>query len=56
MAAVSATRCDTGFKREYLAMRQAGKPAKVALIAIARKIAVAANSMLKANQPWTKPA
>jgi transposase len=54
MAAISATRSDKGFKREYLAMRQAGKPAKVALIAIARKIAVAANSMLKAQQPWTK--
>jgi transposase len=56
MAAISATRTDNGFKREYLAMRQAGKPAKVALIAIARKIAVAANSMLKAQQPWTKHA
>jgi transposase len=56
MAAISATRSDKGFRREYLAMRHAGKPAKVALIAIARKIAVAANSMLKANQPWSKPA
>ena len=56
LAAISATRTDKGFKREYLAMRQAGKPAKVALIAIARKIAVAANSMLKAQQPWTKSA
>lgn len=54
MAAVSAVRSDKGFKREYLAMRQAGKPAKVALIAIARRIAVAANAILKTNQPWTK--
>lgn len=56
LAAVTATRSDKGFKREYLAMRQAGKPAKVALIAIARKIVVAANGMLKTGQPWTKPA
>jgi transposase len=56
MAAISATRSDNGFKREYLAMRQAGKPAKVALIAIARKIVVAANGMLKSAQPWQKPA
>jgi transposase len=56
MAAVSATRTDKGFKREYLAMRQAGKPAKVALVAIARKIVVAANSMLKSQQPWQKTA
>lgn len=56
MAAVSATRTDKGFKREYLAMRQAGKPAKVALVAIARKIVVAANGMLKSGQTWSKPA
>jgi transposase len=56
MAAVSATRTDRGFKTEYLAMRQAGKPAKVALVAIARKIVVAANGMIKSGQPWQKPA
>jgi transposase len=54
MAAVSAVRADKGFKREYQAMRQAGKPAKVALVAIARKIVVAANGMLKTNRPWEK--
>jgi transposase len=56
MAALSAARHDKGFKREYLTLRQAGKPAKVALVAIARKIVVAANGMLKSNQPWQKPA
>lgn len=56
MAAVSAARTDKGFRREYLAMRQAGKPAKVALIAIARKLVVIANGMLKTGQPWQKPA
>lgn len=54
MAAVNAIRSDNGFKREYLAMRQAGKPAKVALVAIARKIVVAANVMLKTGFPWQK--
>jgi len=56
MAAVSAARTDKGFRREYLALRQAGKPAKVALVAIARKIVIAANGMLKSGQPWQKPA
>jgi len=56
MAAVSATRTDKGFKREYLAMRNAGKPAKVAFVAIARRIAVAANAIIKTGQPWQKPA
>jgi len=54
MAAVSAARTDKGFKREYMAMRSAGKPAKVALIAIARKIVVAANGIIRTRQPWQK--
>lgn len=52
MAALSASRSDRGLKREYQALRDAGKPAKVALTAIARRLAVAANSMIKADQPW----
>lgn len=52
IAAVSAARSDNGFKAEYRALRAAGKPAKVALIAIARKLVVAANGMLKADRPW----
>lgn len=52
IAAVSAARSDKGFKAEYRALRAAGKPAKVALIAIARKLVVAANGMLKADRPW----
>ena len=56
MAALGAARNDKGFRHEYLALRQAGKPAKVALVAIARKIVVAANGMLKSNQPWQKSA
>jgi transposase len=56
MAALNAVRSDKGFKREYLALRQAGKPAKVALVAIARRIVVAANAILKSNTPWTKQA
>ena len=55
MAALSAARADKGFKADYQALRKAGKPAKVALIAIARKLVVAANSILKADEPW-KPA
>lgn len=56
MAAVSAVRSDKGFRREYRAMRADGKAAKVALIAIARKLVVAANGMLKTGQPWQKHA
>jgi transposase len=54
MAAISAVRSDKGFKQEYNAMRTAGKPAKVALIAVARKLAVAANAIVKSRRPWQK--
>ena len=52
IAALTAARSDKGFKREYLAMRASGKPPKVALIAIARKLVVAANGMLKQDRCW----
>lgn len=54
MAALTAARSDKGFKAEYQALRNSGKPAKVALIAIARKLIVAANSIIKTRQPWNK--
>ena len=52
MAAITAARCDPGFKAQYQAMRKAGKPAKVALVAIARKLLVALNAMLKEDRFW----
>lgn len=54
MAAVTGSRSDKGFKAEYHALRHAGKPAKVALIAIARRIVVAANVIVRTGQSWTK--
>jgi transposase len=57
MAALAAIRCDPLFKARYHAMREAGKPAKVALVAIARHLLLALNAMLAENRPWTqKPA
>lgn len=53
LAALSAARLERGYKRDYQAMRQAGKPAKVAIIAIARKLLVALAAMAKHNTPWT---
>jgi transposase len=52
MAALSAVRCEAGYKHEYRAMRAAGKPAKVALIAVARKLLVALNGMVRENRTW----
>ncbi len=53
LAALSAIRSERGFKREYQAMRAAGKPAKVAIVAIARKLLIALNGMARDNRPWS---
>lgn len=52
MAALVAARHNPDLRPEYEAMRQAGKPAKVALIAIARKLVVLANALVKANATY----
>jgi transposase len=52
MAALVASRHNPQMKAAYLALRQQGKPAKVALIAIARRLIVTANAIIKANQLW----
>jgi transposase len=57
MAALAAVRCYPAFKARYRGMRDAGKPAKVALVAVARHLLLALNAMLAENRPWTqKPA
>lgn len=53
LAALSAIRSEQGFKREYQAMRAADKPAKVAIIAIARKLLIALNAMTRDNTTWS---
>lgn len=52
MAALVAARHNRDLKPEYEAMRQAGKPAKVALIALARRLVVTANALVKANATY----
>jgi len=49
MAALVATRHNPRFRSRYADMRAAGKPAKVALIAIARHIVTLANALLRDN-------
>ncbi|ARP99181.1 IS110 family transposase [Pseudorhodoplanes sinuspersici] len=47
MAAVAAARSHDRFRTVYRRLRAAGKPAKVALIAVARKLLVTANAVLR---------
>jgi len=52
MAAVTAIRSDTALAAGFRNLTARGKPPKLALIAVARKIAVIANAIIKTNQPF----
>lgn len=52
MAAVTASRHNPVLKPFYKRLIAAGKPAKVALVAVMRRLVVFANAVLKSGQPW----
>ncbi len=52
MAAVAAIRTKSRFAATYQALRNNGKPAKLALIAVARKLLVTLNAMLRDNRAF----
>lgn len=55
VATVAAVRCNPMLKPFYLRLRAAGKPAKVALVAAARKLLTILNAMLKTKTAWNPP-
>lgn len=55
VATLAAVRCNPVLKPFYLHLRLAGKPAKVALIAAARKLLTILNAMLKTKTAWRPP-
>lgn len=54
LAAMAAKRCDPSLKTFALGLIQRGKPAKVAIVAVMRKLIEAANLVLTRGQPWIK--
>ena len=56
LAALSAKRCDKGFKAFAERLRDRGKPPKVIIVAIMRKLIEAANLILQRGHPWVKQA
>jgi len=52
MGAVCATRCNPRLKAVYKHLVAEGKPHKVAVTAVARRMIVMANTMLKTDTPW----
>ena len=53
MPALVAVRFDAAMKAKYDALRDAGKPPKVALTAIMRKLLILANALLRDGRTWT---
>lgn len=52
MASITAVRFNAVLKQTYQKLRASGKPPKVALVAIMRKLLITLNAMLKHNTPW----
>ena len=52
MPALVAMRFNPDLKVKYTALREAGKPAKVAIVAIMRKLLETANALVKADRLW----
>lgn len=53
MATVSAIRCNNDIKAFAARLKQAGKPAKVIIVACMRKLLTIMNAMVKNNAQWT---
>jgi transposase len=54
MPTLSCIRCNPPLMRFYQHLRQKGKPAKVALIAVMRKLILTLNAILKTNSSWSQ--
>lgn len=54
MPALVAMRFNPDLKAKYTALRAAGKPARVAIVALMRKLIETANALVKADRPWVE--
>ena len=54
MAAIQAKRCDPRLKAFADQLVARGKPAKIAIVAVMRKLIEAANLVLSRQQPWIR--
>jgi transposase len=52
LAALTAARFNTDMKALYQRMITAGKPPKVAIVAVARKLAILANTLITQDRIW----
>lgn len=52
MACLVAIRHNPPLRRFYMRLREAGKPARLAIVAVMRKLLTTLNAMLRDNRPW----
>ena len=52
MPALVATRFNPDLKAIYTRLRNAGKPPKVAITAVMRKLIITANALIRDNRKW----
>jgi len=53
MPALVALRINPDLRRKYLALKEVGKPSKVAIAAIMRKLIVLTNALIRDNRKWS---
>ena len=53
MPALAAIRCNPGLRRKYTELVDAGKPRKVAVTAVMRKLVILANVLVQQDRLWT---
>ncbi|WP_296644965.1 hypothetical protein [Roseinatronobacter sp.] len=54
MPALVAMRFNPDLKEKYHALRKAGKPAKLAIVVLMRKLLEMANALVKADRVWVE--
>ncbi len=54
MPALAAMRFNPDLKAKYTALREAGKPSKVAFVALMRKLIETADALVKADRFWAE--
>ena len=54
MAVLVATRFNADMKRKYETLIKNGKPPKVAMTAVMRKLIILPNALIRDNRPWTE--
>jgi transposase len=55
-AAIAAIRHNPGMKAVYAGLKAKGKASRVAIVAVARKLLVLANAMVRDMKPYQAPA